>query len=149
MQPGRARNPNFQSAFHLDISRCQRQVPTLSVVSPPQTNQTYPEPTAQIEGSTQDISLRTRPQTTQLHEKPFAPLSCAIQAYVKPEDCPKWDTQSDMGFSLGTSMEHHRCFRVYITRTRATRISDTVFFKHQYIMNPTVSLESHVVAAAQ
>ncbi len=29
------------------------------------------------------------------------------------------------------------------------RISDTVFFKHQYITNPTVSPESHVVTAAQ
>jgi hypothetical protein len=29
------------------------------------------------------------------------------------------------------------------------KISDTVFFKHQYIINPTVSPESHVVAAAQ
>jgi hypothetical protein len=38
---------------------------------------------------------------------------------------------------------------VYITRTRATQISGTVFFKHQYITNPTVSRESHMVAAAQ
>jgi hypothetical protein len=38
---------------------------------------------------------------------------------------------------------------MYITRTRATRISDTIFFKHQYIMNPTISPESHVGAAAQ
>ncbi len=55
----------------------------------------------------------------------------------------------DAGFSLGTSMQHHQCFRVYITKTRATRISDTLFFKHQYITNLTVSPESHVVAAAQ
>jgi hypothetical protein len=46
-------------------------------------------------------------------------------------------------------MEHHRCFRVYITRTRVTRISGIVFFKHQYIRNPTISPESHVVAVAQ
>ncbi len=51
--------------------------------------------------------------------------------------------------SLGTSMQHPRCFRVYIMKTRATRISDTVLFKHQYITNPTVSPESHVVTAAQ
>jgi hypothetical protein len=38
---------------------------------------------------------------------------------------------------------------VYITKTWATRIINTVFFKHQYITNPTVSPESHVVAAAQ
>jgi hypothetical protein len=46
-------------------------------------------------------------------------------------------------------MEHHQCVRVYVTRTRATRISDTVMFKHQYITSPTISPESHVVAAAQ
>ena len=82
-------------------------------------------------------------------KKPFAPLGCAIEAHVKPDDRRTWDARSDAGFSLGTSMEHHRCFRVYITKTRSTRISDTVHFKHQYITNPTVSPESHVVAAAQ
>jgi hypothetical protein len=46
-------------------------------------------------------------------------------------------------------MEHHQCFMVYVTRTRATRISSTVVFKHQYITSPTISPESHVVAAAQ
>ena len=49
--------------------------------------------------------------------KPMAPLGCAIHAHVKPDDRRTWDTRSDAGFSLGTSMEHHRCFRVYITRT--------------------------------
>ncbi len=38
---------------------------------------------------------------------------------------------------------------MHITKTRATWISDTVFFKHQYITNPTISPESHVVAVAQ
>jgi hypothetical protein len=82
-------------------------------------------------------------------KKPSAPLGCAIEAHAKPEDHQTWDTRSDARFSLGTSMLHHRCFCVYITKTRATRISDTGFFKHQYITNPTVSPESHVVAAAQ
>jgi len=81
--------------------------------------------------------------------KPFAPIGCAIQTHVKPDDRLSWDTQSEPGFNLGTSMEHHICFRVYATRTRATRTSDTVFFKNQYITNPAISPESHVVAAAQ
>ena len=38
---------------------------------------------------------------------------------------------------------------MYITKTRSTRISDTVHFKHQYITKPTFSPESHVIAAAQ
>ncbi len=82
-------------------------------------------------------------------KKQFALLGCAIQAHVKPDDRRTWNTPSDAGFSLGTSMQHHQCFWVYIAKTRATRISDTVFFKHQYITNPMVSPESYVIAAAQ
>jgi len=82
-------------------------------------------------------------------KKPCAPLGCAIEAHAKPDGRRTWDTRSDAGFSLGTSMEHHRCFREYVTKTRASRISDTVHFKHQYITNATVSPESHVFAAAQ
>jgi len=81
--------------------------------------------------------------------KPFTPIGCTIQTHIKPNDRLSWDTRSEPGFNLGTSMEHHRCFRVYVTRTRATRISETVFFKHQYITNPTLTPEYRVVAAAQ
>ncbi len=46
------------------------------------------------------------------------------------------------------AMEHHRCFHVYIVKTRATRISNLVFFKHQYIMNPQLMPETLVLKAA-
>ncbi len=76
--------------------------------------------------------------------KPFAHFRCPIQAHVKPKDRRSRDTRSNTSFNLGTSMEHHPCFHVYITRTGATRVSNTVYFKHL-----TISPESHVVAAAQ
>jgi hypothetical protein len=53
-----------------------------------------------------------------------------------------------VGFNIGTSMEHHRCFNVYIVKTRATRVSDSIFFKHQYITNPQVTPETLVLKAA-
>ena len=58
-------------------------------------------------------------------QKHFTPIGCAVQTHVKPDDRLSWDTRLEPGFNLGTSMEHHQCFRVYMTRTRATRISDT------------------------
>jgi hypothetical protein len=82
-------------------------------------------------------------------KKPFAPIGCAVQISVKPKNRWMWDTHTKAGFNLGTSMEHHQCFKIYVTKTRATRCNDTVFFKHQYINNPAVSPESLVVAAAQ
>ena len=87
--------------------------------------------------------------TTDCMQKPFAPIGFAVQTHVKPNNHLSWDTRSEPGFNLGTSMEHHQCFRVYVTRTRATRISNTVLFKHQYMTSPMISPESHVVAAVQ
>jgi hypothetical protein len=69
--------------------------------------------------------------------------------HVNPNDRLSWDTRLEPGFNLGTSMDHHQCFRVYVTRTRATRISNTIIFKHQYITSPTISPESHMVEAVQ
>ncbi len=82
-------------------------------------------------------------------QKPFAPIGYAVQMHVKPNNRLSWDTRLEPGFNLGTFMENHQCFRVYVTRTRATRISDTIMSKHQYITSPLFSPESHVVAAAQ
>ena len=80
--------------------------------------------------------------------RPFAPLGCSVMAHVKPKNRRTWDVHGEVGFNIGTSMEHHRCFKVYIVKTRATRISDSVFFKHQYITNPQVTPETLVMKAA-
>jgi hypothetical protein len=45
-------------------------------------------------------------------------------------------------------MEHHQCFHIYIVKTRAAIISDMVFFKYQYIMNPQVTPKMLVIKAA-
>jgi hypothetical protein len=79
---------------------------------------------------------------------PFAPLGCSVMAHVKPKNRRTWDFHGEVGYSIGTLMEHHRCFNVYIVKTRATSISDSVFFKHQYITNPQIMPETIVMKAA-
>jgi hypothetical protein len=81
-------------------------------------------------------------------KRPFAPLGCAVKAHIKPKNRRTWDTHAETGFNIGTAMEHHRCFHVYIVKTRATRVSDRVFFKHQYITNPQITPETLVIKAA-
>jgi hypothetical protein len=44
-------------------------------------------------------------------------------------------------------MEHNGCFHVYIVKTRATKVSDMVFFQHQYITNPQITPETLVIKA--
>jgi hypothetical protein len=50
---------------------------------------------------------------------------------------------------LGHQWSTTNASRFTLQKTRATRVSETVFFKHQYITNPTISPESLVVAVAQ
>jgi hypothetical protein len=69
-------------------------------------------------------------------------------AHVKPKNRRTWDVHADKGFNIGMAMEHHQCFHVYIMKTRATRVSDRVFFKQQYITNPQITLETLVIKAA-
>jgi hypothetical protein len=81
-------------------------------------------------------------------KRPFAPLGCAVMAHVKPKNWCTWDVHVDVGFNISTAMEHHHCFHVYITKTRATGVSDAVFFKHQYITNPQLTPETFIMKAA-
>ena len=53
------------------------------------------------------------------------------------------------GWYLHTSPHHYRCFEVWSKHIGAERISDTLFFKHKHIKNPTVSPEDAVVKAAK
>ena len=58
---------------------------------------------------------------------PFAPLGCSVMAHIKPKNRQTWDVHGEVGYSIGTAMEHHWCFNVYIIKMRATRVRDAVF----------------------
>ncbi len=81
-------------------------------------------------------------------KRQFAPLGCAVMAHVKPKNRQSWNVHVDTSFNIGIAMEHHQCFHIYIVKTRATIISDTVFFKHQYITNLQVTPKILVIKAA-
>jgi hypothetical protein len=81
-------------------------------------------------------------------KRPFASLGCTVMAHIKPKNTQFWDVHADSSFNIRMAMEHHQCFHVYIVKTRAMRISDTVFIKHQYITNPQVTPKTLVIKAA-
>jgi len=53
------------------------------------------------------------------------------------------------GWYVGTSHEHYRAHIIHVKATNSDRISETVFFKHKYLTNPTVTHADMVVKAAQ
>ena len=44
-------------------------------------------------------------------------------------------------------MEHYRCHKIYVNKTRSERIPGIVFFKHKYITQPTVTPADTIVKA--
>jgi hypothetical protein len=48
---------------------------------------------------------------------------------------------------LGTSDKHYGCHTIYCTKTRAERISETVFFQHLYLTQPVVTPADAIIKA--
>ncbi|KAL7483042.1 hypothetical protein ACHAW6_008693 [Cyclotella cf. meneghiniana] len=80
---------------------------------------------------------------------PIAPMGCAVQFHIKPSRRKTWGEHSSDGWYLQTSPEHYRCHIVFVKATRNKRITDTVFFKHKYITQPSVSQADYIVQAYQ
>ena len=80
---------------------------------------------------------------------PLAPLGCPVQIHEPPAKRGTWNHHSKAGWYLGTSKEHYRSHTIYVKETRAERNSETVFFKHKYITNPSLTHGDMVVKAAQ
>jgi hypothetical protein len=78
---------------------------------------------------------------------PLAPMGCAVQFHIKPNRRKTFGEHSSDGWYLRTSPEHYRAHWVFVKATRAKRITDTVFFKHKYITQPTVTKADAIVNA--
>jgi hypothetical protein len=79
---------------------------------------------------------------------PLAPMGCAVQIYVRPENRKTWDVNSIDGYYIGTSFEHYRNYTIWCIDTQAERNSDTVWFKHKYLTNPKLTAADVIVNAA-
>ena len=51
------------------------------------------------------------------------------------------------GWYLGVASKHYRCHKISFKKMQAERISDTVFFKHKYIMKPEVVPADAIIKA--
>ena len=80
---------------------------------------------------------------------PLAPLGIDCMMYITPDKRKTFGTKAVKAWYTGTSKEHYRYYNGWCADTRATRGSETVFFKHKCITNPAVTPEDAVVHAAQ
>jgi hypothetical protein len=85
--------------------------------------------------------------TFDYNKTPLASLRCAVQLYANNPQQGTWAKYSTDGWYIGTLTEHYQCHRIYVKKTRSKQISDTVFFKHKYITQPTVTPADTIVKA--
>ena len=83
------------------------------------------------------------------NKMPLAPLGCAAQCFVSPEERTSFGAHSLDAWYIGTSEKHYRCYNVFIKDTRATRVTDTIMFKHKEITTPSVTHADAIVQAAK
>ena len=69
---------------------------------------------------------------------PWTPVRCPLQLHEPVDKMKIWDKHTMPG-----------CFRKYISNTRAEIVSDTVFFKHKYLTQPTINPEDAVMTATK
>jgi hypothetical protein len=64
---------------------------------------------------------------------PMAPTGKRIIAHETPIRRKMAAPHGQDGWYIGPALEHYRCYKVYITKTRSSRIVETVdFFPHQF-----------------
>jgi hypothetical protein len=77
------------------------------------------------------------------NKTPFAPPGTRILIHETPAARRTWAAHGVDGWYLNRAPDHYRCYRTYVTKTAAERISDTVdFFPHHCDMPTTSSADA-------
>jgi hypothetical protein len=81
---------------------------------------------------------------------PLAPPVTRIIAHEKPDQRASWDPHGVDGYYVGHALDHYRCYQVHITKTKGTRIVDTIeFFPAKLAMPITSSKYLASIAALE
>ena len=79
------------------------------------------------------------------NKTPIAPPGCKVIVHEPPNKRGTWDIHGVDGWYLGMSPDHYRCHRVYIPKTRAERIAQTVkLFPHNCNVPQNTSTDVHL-----
>jgi hypothetical protein len=70
---------------------------------------------------------------------PLTPPGTRVIAHEKPDQRSSWDPHGVDGYYVGPALDHYRCYQVYITKIKGTRIVD----------NPTLAAPFSHIGTAQ
>jgi hypothetical protein len=79
---------------------------------------------------------------------PLAPPGTRVIAHEKLDQRASWDPYGVEGYYLGPTLDHYRCYKVHVTKTKGKPIVDTVeFFPSKLAMANTYSKDFSSIAA--
>ena len=73
------------------------------------------------------------------NQTPLAPPGTKVIAHNKPDKRASWAPHGNHGWYVGPALEHYRCYHIFITKTQAYRITDTVEFLSTKVAMPRLS----------
>jgi hypothetical protein len=79
---------------------------------------------------------------------PLAPPGTRVIEHEKPDQGAYWDPHGVDGYYLGPALDHYRCYQFHITKTKGTRIVDTVEFSPSKTAMPHTSSKDLASIAA-
>lgn len=79
---------------------------------------------------------------------PLAPPGTRVLSHDKPDKRASWAPHGEEGWYVGPAMEHYRCYRIFIIKTKADRDSDTVTFFPSKTRMPALSSTDRAIRAA-
>ena len=62
----------------------------------------------------------------EFNKTPLAPPGTNVVLHEKPSQRLSWYTHVTTGWYLGPALEHYRCYRVFINKSKAERVTDTI-----------------------
>ena len=79
----------------------------------------------------------------------FVPPGCKVEMYEMPSVRETWAPHTVSGFYIGNSWEHYRNHMVWVKDTKSVRAEETVFFKHKYLTQPTITTSNDLSQAVK
>ena len=77
---------------------------------------------------------------------PIAPPGMKLVVHMKPAQRGSWDPHGTIGFYVGPTLIHYRCFKCFIPTTNSKRITDTItFLPHNKNPVPTTSTAENIL----
>ena len=87
--------------------------------------------------------------TFDYNRTPLAPPGIRVLVHDKPSQRDSWAPHGTSGWYVGPAMEHYRCYTIFIPKTGALRVADTLQFFPLATKVPTTSPSDATLRAAQ